>query len=250
MPITVQLFTATGVRAQHPQAQVTVPAGYKIIGGGALSNWSGAGNLLTASYPATATRWVAAAKDHEVISPASLTVFACAIHDPANEWDVIIQTAKAALAPHPQVAATLPAGYVLTGGGAQVHYTGAGNFLTASYPVGNSGWEARGKDHAISDPAAITAYAIGLRHRTGAIRFSGTIVSVGEEELTSHPSSRARLEPGWTLSGGGALVVANGAGNLLTASFPLGFSWIGAAKDHVHASGATVTAFAIGIREG
>jgi vibriolysin len=250
MPIKVQLFTATGALAQHPQAQLTVPAGYKIIGGGALSNWSGAGNLLTASYPATATRWMAAAKDHEIISPASLTVFAYAIHDPANEWDVAIHTAKAAPAPHPKVAATLPAGYVLTGGGGQVHYTGAGNFLTASFPVANSGWEARGKDHAIADPAAITAYAIGIRHRTGAIPVTGTVVAVTEQDLASHPLSWASLDLGWTPSGGGALTTSHGAGNLLTGSFPVGLSWAAAAKDHVHASGATMTAFVLGIREG
>lgn len=250
MPITVQLFAATGALAQHPRAQVTVPAGYKIIGGGALSNWSGAGNLLAASYPATPTQWVAAAKDHEVISPASLTAFALAIHDPANEWDVVIQKATASPAPHPQVTATLPAGYVLTGGGGQLQYKGAGSFLTASYPVNNSAWEARGKDHGISDPSAIVAYAIGIRHRTGAIKVSGTIVSYSGGELSSHPISTAALQLEWTLSGGGALTSYHGPGNLLTASFPLGLSWAAAAKDHVYPSGATMTAYAIGIREG
>lgn len=250
MPITVQLFAATSAPAQHPRIQLNVPVGYKIIGGGALSNWSGAGNLLTAAYPASPVRWVAAGKDHEVISPATLTAFALAIHDPANEWDVVIQTATAAPAPHPQVAATLPAGYVLTGGGAQVHWTGAGNFLTASYPVTGSAWEARGKDHSIADPAAITAYAIGLRHRTGAVRFTGTIASIAEPEGNPHPSSRASLEPGWLLSGGGARVFPEGPSNLLTASFPVGRSWIAAAKDHVIPSKAGMGAYAIGIREG
>lgn len=250
MPITVQLFAATGALAQHPRAQVTVPAGYKIIGGGALSNWSGAGNLLTAAYPASLTRWMVAGKDHEVISPATLTAFALAIHDPADEWDVVIHTATTAPAPHPQVVATLPAGYVLTGGGAQVHWRGAGNFLTASYPVSGSAWEARGKDHKIADPAGITAYVIGLRHRTGAVRVSGSMVSMAEEEASSHPGARISLEPGWLLSGGGARVLPEGPSNLLTASFPLGLSWACAAKDHVIPSVASIGAYALGIREG
>jgi|GEM_PF-6297431 len=49
MALTVQLFTATSGLAQHPSVQLNIPSPFKIIGGGAFDNWSGAGNLLTAS---------------------------------------------------------------------------------------------------------------------------------------------------------------------------------------------------------
>jgi hypothetical protein len=56
----------------------------------------------------------------------------------------------------------LDPGWVLSGGGALDDWTGDGNLLTGSFPQGH-GWIAAGKDHKISSPAAITAYAIGLR---------------------------------------------------------------------------------------
>src|SRR5215469_2593426 len=48
---TLKLFHLVSTSAPHPAAHVTVPPGYKLVGGGARVNWSGAGNLLTASYP-------------------------------------------------------------------------------------------------------------------------------------------------------------------------------------------------------
>jgi len=84
MPIQVQLFTATSLLAQHPLVRVSVPPAYKIIGGGALDSWSGAGNLLTASYPESANSWVASGKDHLTASPATITAFALAIYDPGQ----------------------------------------------------------------------------------------------------------------------------------------------------------------------
>src|SRR5436190_20705171 len=93
MPIQVQLFKFTSSLAQHPFVRMHVPIPYKIIGGGAVDNWSGAGNLLTGAYPESLNSWVASGKDHLTPSPATITAFALAIYDPGNEWDVVIQTA-------------------------------------------------------------------------------------------------------------------------------------------------------------
>jgi hypothetical protein len=57
------------------------------------------------------------------------------------------------------------------------------------------------------------------------------------------------LDPGWALSGGGAFDNWNGAGNMLTASYPSGISWIGSGKDHIESSPAAITAYVIGLRE-
>ena len=246
MPLNVQLFTATSGLAQHPSVQLSVTPEFKIIGGGAVDNWSGTGNMLTASHPVGVNSWFAAGKDHEVASPASITAFAIAIRDPNNEWDVTISSETSDPANHPQAVAILPPGFMLTGGGAFVDYTGSGNLLTASFPNSSSSWEARSKDHDIADPARITAYAIGLRSRTG-VALQG-IVQSATGAVAQHPMTQVALAPGWTLSGGGAIDNWSGNGNLLTASYPLGQSWLAAGKDHLHASPASITAFVIGIR--
>jgi vibriolysin len=251
MAIQVRLFTNASSFAQHPRVSVYVPSPYKIIGGGALDNWSGAGNLLTGSYP-TANTWVASGKDHMTASPATVTAYALAIYDPSNEWDVVIRTATSiGAAQSQQVVAGLPAGYVLTGGGALVQWTGAGNLLTASYPSSPSpGWVVRSKDHGVESPAWITAYALGIRHRYGGVRLATTIKTV-TSPVMSHPRALACLDPGWILTGGGALDDWwPGPGNLLTASCPAsGSCWSAAGKDHVYESPAKITAYAIGIRE-
>jgi hypothetical protein len=249
MPLTVQLFTVTSALAPHPSIDFTVPSEYKILGGGALDNWSGAGNLLTASYPKGLQTWSVAGKDHEAPSPASLTLFALALYDPNNEWDVTIEQETSDPASHPQAAATLLPGYTLTGGGAFVDYHGAGNLLTASFPTSVAAWEARSKDHDLADPARITAYAIGIRHRSGNVTVSHVIRET-TGAVAAHPSARVCLDmdPGSILTGGGALDNWDGDGNLLTGSFPQGNCWIGAGKDHIHSAPASITVYAIGIK--
>jgi hypothetical protein len=56
---------------------------------------------------------------------------------------------------------TLAPGWTLSGGGAFDHWSGNGNLLTASYPVGRT-WFAAGKDHVHASPANLTAYVIGI----------------------------------------------------------------------------------------
>jgi hypothetical protein len=262
LPLQIQLFTATSSLAPHPSVEVNVPSGYKILGGGAQDNWTGAGNLLTASYPAGLTKWVAAGKDHEVSSPATLTAYAFALHDPTDEWDVVIRTATGQFSatgpvavPHPSVQVTLTSDYALTGGGAFVHWTGAGNLLTVSAPAGTDDhnnwlWRAQSKDHDISDPATISAYIIGLKHRTPQIRVQSTTARL-EGMMSSRPMARACLDPSWILTGGGADMwydPIDGPGVLLTGSYPEGSCWIGLGKDHQQPSQSPISVWAIGIR--
>jgi hypothetical protein len=247
MALNVQLFTATSGLTAHPSVDVHIPNTFKIIGGGAFDHWSGAGNLLTASYPKDLHTWFAAGKDHEDSSPATITAFAIAIADPNNEWDVIIESETSNPEAHPQAEANLPRGYTLTGGGAFVDWHGAGNLLTASFPNSNSSWEVRSKDHDISDPSRITAYAIGLKPRSASVHLH-TIIRNATGPVQPHPTAQVCLDPGWILSGGGALDNWNGAGNLLTASYPQGGCWLAAGKDHKDPSPSSITVYAIGIR--
>jgi vibriolysin len=62
----------------HPSAMVAVAAGFMLVGGGARVNWTGAGNLLTASFP-SGNDWIASSKDHDISDPADISVFAIGI---------------------------------------------------------------------------------------------------------------------------------------------------------------------------
>jgi vibriolysin len=247
MQLTVNVFVQSGQIAQHPTAQVAVPQGYKLIGGGASDNWVGQGNMLTASYP-SGNQWIGAGKDHQDASPSYITAYALGLYDPDDDWEVIVVQQTSDPAQHPQATVMLPAGYVLTGGGASVDYgSGYGNILTASFPNGDSGWEARSKDHLVADPAKITAYAIGVRPKpTNKLKIRHTI-KMATGAVAQHPSAQVCLDGGWVLSGGGAIDNWNEPGNLLTASFPSTSCWIAKGKDHIVASPANITVFAIGI---
>jgi hypothetical protein len=119
--------------------------------------------------------------------------------------------------------------------------------LTASFPNGEHSWEARSKDHDISDPAQITAYAIGIKPRPGAKKVRHIIRSA-TGPVAPHPSAQVCLEEGWIHSGGGAFDNWSGDGNLLTASFPNGQCWIASGKDHMVSDPAAITAYVIGLR--
>jgi hypothetical protein len=249
MTITVQLFEATGGLAEHPFAEVNLPPGYKIPGGGAFDHWSGAGNLLTASYPKGLRTWFAAGKDHQVVSPAAITAYALALFDPNDEWDVWIQQQTSDPAEHAEAVATLPPGFVLTGGGAFVDYDGGyGNLLTASFPNGDSGWEARSKDHLVADDAKLTAYAIGLRSKAN--RPLSHVINSKTGPSAANPSAKICINSDFTLCGGGAIDNWSDPGNLLTASFPQNACWVASSKDHIAPSPASITVYAIGIRGG
>ncbi len=246
MALQIELFTQTSPVMAHPTVTVTVPAGYKILGGGAFDHYSEPGNMLTAAYPNVPyNTWIASGKDHEKSSPAAITGYALALYDPQNAWDVRTVWEVSAPSNHPSVTALLPEGYLLTGGGAYVNYHGAGNLLTASFPNSDSSWEARSKDHDVADPAQITAYAIGIKSNSG-VRIERGVFTASDFP-TEHPTATAQLGPGWILCGGGAFDNWEGAGNLLTASYPQGSGWVAAGKDHLEASPASITAYAIGL---
>jgi hypothetical protein len=249
MTLQIQTFTATSGVTAHPSVQVSVPAGFKLLGGGAFDHWNGAGNLLTASYPVNDQTWFVAGKDHEISSPASITAYAIALHDPNDEYEVTIKSEPSNPAPHPQATAVLPNGFVLTGGGAFVNWHGAGNLLTASFPTSDTAWEVRSKDHDISDPSQITAYAIGIRRRRPNGKRLEHEIKKAKGAVAQHPTAQVQLDPGWVMSGGGALDDWRGDGNLLTASFPQGPTWFAFGKDHKDPSPAAITAYAIGLRE-
>src|SRR4051794_2139734 len=138
----------------------------------------------------------------------------------------------------------------ILGGGAEVLLedpAGAGSLLTASWPVSGAEWDARAKDHDIPSPARVRLVCI-----CAAIpQDQYTIASTTTPAATNHPEATAQLPAEYVLVGGGARAdwPFGDPGSLLYASRPgVGESWYAASKDHVQASPATVTAFAIGVR--
>lgn len=167
---------------------------------------------------------------------------------------------------HPTAQVWVPSEYTLTGGGAIVQWSGHGSLLTASYPIkretetDHRGWEARAKDHSVSDPSPLLVFAIGIRlvWKAGSSYTFYTFdqhVLEAESAAAQHPEvsvDSGDVEP--VLTGGGARVNWKGHGNLLTASRPISgdgiryAGWEARAKDHSVASPATITVYAILIK--
>lgn len=249
----VRIFAFTGPLAAHPESRVRVPKNYKLVSGGARDNWTGAGNLLTASFPSGDNVWVGRGKDHTESSVATVTSFALAIYDHLDIWEVAQTEATGESGAHPSAEVKLDPdfaakGGVMVGGGARVDWAGAGNMLTASFPKDSTTWAANAKDHSVSDPASITVYAIGLRSKVEGVALEMKIKKFTSPK-TAHPVAETSPDNGLTLVGGGALATWDGAGNLLTASYPKDANtWLASSKDHIESGPATMTAYAIGLK--
>jgi hypothetical protein len=248
---TITVFQETSATPEEsPTVTVSVPSGYKVIGGGAKVNWQGYGNLLTASYPSSATSWTAAGKSAVESSPATITAYAVAIHDPNDDWEVTITESTSQQAAHPYAAVAPEAGYALTGGGAKTNYSGAGNFLTASYPhfEATSGfyWYVNGKDHVHSDPATITAYAIGIKGAWPDVVTPAISVYESTSPVAQHPSVSVTLPITYSgvVTTGGAIDNWTGWGNMLTAIYPTGDkTWVASGKDQAQGSPADIDGY-------
>lgn len=249
----VKLFKGVGgASSLNPTDEIEVPADYKILGGGARLEPENAevGQLMVSSYPETAHKWVVEGKAHDTAVNGVIYAYAIAIYDPADEWDVrIFSNSTSGTAPQEisKEVVSVPNGYLMTGGGALVNYSGPGSLLTASYPPSDNEWEARSKSHTHPSPSRIRVFAIGIRSKKG-VELEGDVSRrVGDVE--QHPESKVQVRDGFVLTGGGALITWSGAGNLLTDSYPLDLGWTCKGKDHDTASPASITAYSVGIRQ-
>jgi hypothetical protein len=238
----------TSESSNHPEARITVPDGYKLLSGGALDDYSGAGNLLTASFPESDNTWRANGKNHIDASTAKLSAYAIVTYDPDNIWDVVQRSTTSTQAGWPKGEASVPDGYTMIGGGAQVNWSGEGSLLTSSYPSNRITWTSSSKDHEKSSPATITTYAIGLKCNVGGLNLQQHIQkssSTPGGHLTANTSSPA----GYVMVGGGAFVNFSGAGNLLTASYPRDIrTWQARSKDHVDSCTATLDVYCVSLK--
>ena len=259
--ITIAVFerfaqTASG---HNTDFTVTVPNDYVVIGGGGEGKESPQGNLITASYPnAGLTAWLVSTKDHINADAAQVRAWAIGLKiaglTPAQVRSYVsVNTATSAFASHPDVTATVPAGFVLAGGGLKVNWSGAGNLATASAPSGANGWRARSKDHYTASPATATAYAIGINGSIPGVGIITNIVNGGTSGVAAHPAFTQTLTSGYALSGCGAFVNWTGNGNLLWKLRPTSpaagqAACSAASKDHLLSSPASISSYSIGLR--
>lgn len=236
-------------RVPHPQAQVYVPRGWKVLSGGADVRFFGPGQMLTKSYPilsgSTPVGWKVESKDHLQSDPGQIQAFAIAIWDPNNVWDVTARYSYSAFAQHPATTAYLPPGYILVGGGASVLWRGTGNLLVETYPSSSTGWRSSSKDHLKVDSARIVSYAIGMKHRKGATLIRRQ--QSGRFGPVQHPNGSIKATKGWSFVGAGASISKGGVGNMLVKIIPdaAGQSIYAYGKDHLKADRQYITVFGI-----
>jgi hypothetical protein len=155
--------------APHPEAETGIPSSdFVLVGGGFRVDWHGAGNIGTASFPSTQFSWKARSKDHDIPDPANLHVWAIGLRRNLPVGLVLQDTqvgGDGGQMPHPLAVASVRPGYALTGGGADVHYNGAGSLLWKLEPATSLDptFSVASKDHIDPDPSTITAYALGIR---------------------------------------------------------------------------------------
>jgi hypothetical protein len=154
--------------ADHTDMATGIPNDqFVMVGGGFRVDWSGAGNLGTASFPDTETTWRARSQDADIADPANLRVYAMCLRRnlPVGQIHVSIGRADSIQAPHPFVVANVAPGFALVGGGAEVRTAGPGNYLWKLEPSTDNSptFSAAAKDHIHPSPGVITAYAMGIR---------------------------------------------------------------------------------------
>ncbi|SHN23751.1 hypothetical protein [Chitinophaga sp. CF418] len=253
---TVQIAIVTSYTSgTNLQLDVKVPDGYALIGGGAVASplVAASSAFLTASYPDTDfTTWHAASTDH--INSYVHTLFGYAVglkvtgltkNDlTSNMW---LFSNTSSVLPHPATAVTIENAYTLIGGGAKVE--SAGNLLVYSYPYGST-WFAASKDHEVSDPSAITAYALGLK--TAVLNQKNLeVVRDSIANFTSGGIGTASIfvDTTWVAGAPGGRATYNGAGRMLDGIAPHIQDATVTSKDLDVSDGGTTAVYVLKIRQ-
>ena len=154
------------------------------------------------------------------------------------------------LAAHPIVVVEVPPDWSIIGGGATTSWNGtdAGNLLVSAYPLDKHHWIASSKDHSVSSPAVLTAYAVAIKNPQQGL-YDVKIFAQQSSGQTDNPSASVLVDSSYQMTGGGAKAETGGPGLLLTASYPSSDrGWTTIAKAHSVSSPGSVTAYAIGVK--
>jgi len=157
-----------------PNASAAVPTGYRLVGGGARVNWTGAGNLLVKSTPLVGlTTWSVSSKQHRYVSSATITAYAIGLNPVIPGFgtiDVDLQTAQSSTVPTGVAVSTVNVeqSWVLTCvGGTSTYNDYEGRLLFGISPDdGNSRTvSARSKDHSRASSGYVNVAAIKIRKK-------------------------------------------------------------------------------------
>ncbi|MCW2859529.1 MAG: hypothetical protein JWP48_1237 [Actinoallomurus sp.] len=155
--------------APHPAEEASVPPGFLLIGGGFRINWPpGTGNMATASFPDSDSTWKVRSKDHFTPSPCTIDAFSVGLRssiDGLGTFERRVTQKTSRTAAHPFISFSLDDRFALTGIGAEVNFNEPGSLLWKLIPGngGSQGITAASKDHEVSSPANIDAFAIGIK---------------------------------------------------------------------------------------
>jgi hypothetical protein len=162
------IVSSTSPTASHPNTNAFVnPGVYTVIGGGAKVNSNPEGNFLVASAPMS-NAWFASSKDHDVVSPATITAYAIGIRTQFLQ-SIGLETILAIQSGYISggfgaVPVKLDTTYVLTCPGAVTSYAGAGRMLDFIQP-GARGAIVGSQDLIYSDSGPLLAYGLGIRRK-------------------------------------------------------------------------------------
>jgi hypothetical protein len=157
----------------HSILTAAFDSGYYLVGGGIHAGYSGAGRLLTASYP-EGNAWRGSSKDHGIASSGTTEVYAAALRtDTGLGWSLNISGGLANLyIGTPSGYATLPwtqagtwDGWAITSIGGATSYNSYGRLLTQVKPTGDSygiGVTVTSKDHSYADTGNLSSWVRGV----------------------------------------------------------------------------------------
>ncbi|MCE7003388.1 hypothetical protein LWC34_11190 [Kibdelosporangium philippinense] len=260
--VVISVYSLRASNAQQVwRDQIIQPedAGMLAIGGGVIGANTGAGAMVTASYPTTDfSGWKVSTKDHYTASPHYMEAYVIGMRIEGMSTEELrsklyFDKKTSSWGSHPEASAGLDGRtHALLGGGFNVRYNGAGVLATASFPTGASSWKARAKDHITADWGQIETYAVGIERNLPVGRVEAQLPGIASGTQSQHPAATASVTPGFVLTGGGAEAkYGNGWGSMLWQLQPASGvtqNFTASSKDHLHVSPATIDVYALGIK--
>jgi hypothetical protein len=248
----IYLCSTTGT---HTEAVCNVEPDYVGIGGGAYADYgTGAGALLTSSYPAGFYGWAASAKDHKVACTHRLDVYAIGLKVAGMSAATLrsnlkwMQVTSSPAVHYPQAVVPSDPNIFWITGGVRVDWQDYGN--SGSLMVDDSPndftWEGASMDLINSNIATVTTYAIGLPITMPG--YNGNLWGIVKQSGSPYVDhgvgiASVSIDPGSVLVGtGGEAILASGSYQLSAGRFLFGMRPEGATfntvsaytKDHVN----------------
>ncbi len=213
-PMRIKIFIKHNqVPLRKFKMDLQVPKGFKIIGGGATISSLESANFLQCCAPNNdLTKMTLTAGDVTAHVYATALLFAIAVDNSEDEW-LVEKAEKIESAPKTEhcVTASLPEGYYITGGGAEINEThkgvdGCQAYLMSSHPVIEKqgwGWQAKSHDCDIPTAHTLRVWAIGIKAKSNRI-LDHTVITSKSDNPEYLPEVSASLTDGFNLIGGGA----------------------------------------------